>query len=221
MKDYIFGINCNGVSISVTQISIDSDQAVYDYICNVSLKSTWNGNGSYEVSIVNKDNIRGMKVDNWRITKAWIGYDWGSSDAWLIMEDSDGVETCNIMSGQDRGSASTNGFSIPCLTRTIFTKAQQIIRDYPNAKVCNAINKLEESEKNLDIDYLKKRYNESLKQTDEDSIETIQYCFSKIVDYIKEYNQVIDILKELEDERSKQTLKDITSKCKNLLDKFR
>lgn len=60
MSECIFGIKCNGVSIDVSQISIDDDQSGFDNICYVSLKDSWNGNGTYDVSIINKDYIQGM-----------------------------------------------------------------------------------------------------------------------------------------------------------------
>ena len=99
MNDCILGIKCNGVSISVTQITIDENQSKFDYICNVSLKESNNGNGTYDISIINKDYIQGMPVSTWKINKAWISYDWGGSLAKLIMEDAEGNETCVITAG--------------------------------------------------------------------------------------------------------------------------
>ena len=157
MEDYIFGIRCNGVSIQVSQISIDEDQSMFDYICNVSLKHFWKGNGTYDVSVVNKDYVHGMPVGKWRIKKAWIKYDWGESNAKLIMEDPDGSETCEFVADRQKGSYS--GFHVPSLVRAIFSKAQNIVSDYPNAKVCNAIAELKASKENLNIHYLKKYLN--------------------------------------------------------------
>ena len=69
MVECIFGIKCNGVSIQVNKISIDTDQSEYDYICNVSLRSSSNGNDTYDVSIINKDYIQGVPVGKWQIIK--------------------------------------------------------------------------------------------------------------------------------------------------------
>lgn len=113
MNDCIFGIKCNGVSIQVSPISIDDDQSKFDYICNVSLKDSWNGNGTYDVSIINKDYVQGMPIGKWRITKAWISYNWGDSFARLKMEDEYGNETCDITADNQSGSA--RGFHVPSL----------------------------------------------------------------------------------------------------------
>ena len=202
MEDYIFGIRCNGVSIQVSQISIDEDQSMFDYICNVSLKDSWKGNGTYDVSIVNKDYVHGMPVGKWRIKKAWINYNWGESNAKLIMEDPDGSETCELVADSQRGSYS--GFHIPSLVRAIFTKAQNIVRDYPNAKVCNAVAELKASKENLNIHYLKKYLN-SENNGDEKYISNIKYVLDKLAHHLTAYTTTRDLLK------------DITAECKHLL----
>lgn len=219
MNECIFGIKCNGVSISVTSISIDSDQSVYDYICNVSLKDSYNGNGTYDVSIVNKDYIQGMPVGKWRIKEAWISYDWGSSYSKLIMEDEDGNETDTIYADDQKGS--TSGFHLPSLTRTIFTKAQAVVRDYPNAKICNAIMELNESKKNFHLSYLIDRYKEALKEPDEKYIDFISFAADKIVNHLKIYKNTVEILEGNDDQRSVRLLKNITSECRHLLDSFK
>ena len=214
MEDYIFGIRCNGVSIQVSQISIDEDQSMFDYICNVSLKDSWNGNGTYDVSIVNKDYVHGMPVGKWRIKKAWINYNWGESNAKLIMEDPDGSETCELVADSQRGSSS--GFHIPSLVRAIFTKAQNIVRDYPNAKVCNAVAELKASKENLNIHYLKKYLN-SENNGDEKFISNIKYVLDKLAHHLTVYTTTRDLLSKEEDQRSKLLLKDITAECRHLL----
>lgn len=218
MSDCIFGIKCNGVSISVSQISIDEDQSKFDYICNVSLKESYNGNGTYDVSIVNKDFIQGMPVGKWRIKEAWISYNWGSSYAMLIMEDEDGNETCDITADDQRGS--TSGFHVPSLARTIFTKAQEIVRDYPNARILNAVTDLDCSKKKLNVDFLKKCLNNEGKD-DESYLDDVEYVLNKLSDHLSLYKKTKDLLKGEEDQRSKQLLKNITSDCRHLLDNFK
>lgn len=218
MKDYFFGIKCNGVSIAVTQLSISDDRSAYDYICNVTLAQTWNGNGTYEISIVNKDNIQGMPVSDWRITKACIRYWWGDSVAILKMEDAQGNETSEIVATTDRGSASS--FDVPNMTRTIFTKAQQIVRDYPNAKVCNAVIELQESQKNINVPYLKDRYKDKLKESDIDFIDFIESGLSQLSKHLELFIQAKKLLIDLEDERSKLLLKNITTDCRNILNQL-
>lgn len=78
MADCILGIKCNGVSMKIDSLEIDANQAAYDYICNVMLAVESNGNGRYDISIVDKDFIQGFSIGEWRITKAWIIFNWGS-----------------------------------------------------------------------------------------------------------------------------------------------
>lgn len=219
MNECYFGIKCNGVSISVTQISIDSEQSEYDYICNVSLKDSNNGNGTFDVSIINKDYIQGMPVGKWRIKKAWISYNWGASYAQLIMEDEDGNETNTIQADIQKGSAS--GFHLPSLAMTIFTKAQEIVRDYPNAKICNAILELNESKKHLHLSYYMQKYKEARNEPDEQYIDFIRFVANEISEYLNVFKQTAEILKECEDQRSVRLLKDITSDSRKLLKCFR
>jgi len=219
MDECNFGIKCNGVSISVSQISIDSDQSEYDYICNVSLKESYNGNGTYDVSIINKDYIQGMPVGKWRIKEAWISYDWGSSYSKLIMEDEDGNETNTIYADDQKGSAS--GFHLPSLARTIFTKAQEIVRDYPNAKICNAIMELNESKKHFNLSYHKNRYKEVLNKPDQEFIDFMVFAANNISEYLKVYKTTAKLLENNDDQRSVRLLKDITSECRHLLECFK
>ena len=219
MDECIFGIKCNGVSISVNKISIDSDQSAYDYICNVSLKDSYNGNGTYDVSIINKDYIQGMPVGKWRIKEAWITYDWGSSYARLIMEDEDGNETNTIDADDQKGS--TSGFHLPSLARTIFTKAQEVVRDYPNAKICNAIMEWNNSKKDFNLSYHINRYKEVSNGPDEEYIDFMNYVANKISNHLNVFKQTAELLKKYDDQRSVRLLKDITSDCRKLLKGFR
>lgn len=213
MDDYIFGIRCNGVSIEVSLISVDEDQSKFDYICNVFLKHSCNGNGTYDISIVNKDNIPGMAVGKWRIKKAWIRFNWGCSESKLIMEDSDGSETCELVADRQKGSAS-GFFNVPSLARTIFSKAQSIARDYPNAKVYNAVAALQESK--CSLRFVKK----DLSCQDDGSekyISNIESVLRQLAQYLNVYKTTRDLLSKEEDQRSELLLKDITAECRHLL----
>ena len=221
MDECIFGIKCNGVSINVTQISIDSDQSSYDYICNVSLRNSWNENGSYEISIINKDYIQGMPVGKWRIKKTWISYTWGNSYSYLVMEDEEGNETCDIIADTQDGSKSSKGFSIVSLTRAIFTKAQAIVRDFPNAKICNAIMELNESKKDFNLSYHMNRYKEVLNKSDKYFLDFMEFAANNISKHLKVYKATAELLEENDDQRSVRLLKDITSECRNMLKNFR
>lgn len=219
MSDCIFGIKCNGVSISVSQISIDEDQSKFDYICKVSLKDSYNGNGTYDVSIINKDFIQGMPVGKWRIKEAWISYDWGNSYARLIMEDEDGNETCDITADDQKGS--TSGFHVPSLARTIFTKAQEIVRDYPNALICTSIIELHKSQKSLNVDFLKNCVKRGKDNGDEEYVDSIVYVLGELSNHLEVYNKTKELLEKQDDIRSKQLLRDVVSDCKKLLESFK
>lgn len=219
MDECILGIKCNGVSISISQITIDKDQSIFDYICNVSLKNSWNGNGTYDVSIINKDYIQGMPIGKWYIKKAWITFNWGDSKAWLIMEDEEGNETCEVVADEQRGSA--GGFHVPSLAKTIFTKAQEIIRDYPSAKIYNAIMELNTSKKNFNLSYYKERYDEMLTKSDEAYINFIAFLSKRVSDHLCVFKKTMELLQALDDPRSKKMLKTIMSDCRHLLDNFK
>lgn len=219
MSDCIFGIKCNGLSISVSQITIDDDQSNFDYICNVSLKNSWNGNGEYDVSIINKDYIQGMQVGKWRITKARIYYDWVDSRANFKMEDEDGNETCNIIAGIQRRTV--NGYDVASSARAIFTKAQEIVRDYPNAKICSSIIELQNSKIMLNLENLKDYLKKSKVKGDEEYNDAVSYVIGKLSNHLDIYNHTKEMLQNQDDVRSKQLLKDIVSDCKNLLDRFK
>ena len=55
MADCILGIKWNGVSMKMDTLEINVDHTAYDYICNVMLAMESNGNGRYDISIVDKD----------------------------------------------------------------------------------------------------------------------------------------------------------------------
>lgn len=213
----IFGIKCNGVSINASQISIEDDQSKYDYICNVSLKKFWNGNGTYDVSIINKDFIQGMPVGKWRIKEAWISFSWGDSTARLIMEDENGVETYDIEADTQKGSASGSGFDIASFARTIFTKAQEIVRDYPNAEIFNALMELKKSQISS---YLINKHKEVSNKSNEEYINFFESASSEISKYLKAFKATENLLDKSDDLRSKQLLKNIKSDCRKLLDSF-
>lgn len=219
MSECIFGIKCNGVSISVNQISIDSDQSGYDYICNVSLKNSSNGNGTYDVSIINKDYIQGMPVGKWRIKNASIFFNWGTSSSYFVMEDEDGNESIEIKAGEQKGS--TSGFDLPSLTRAIFTKAQEVVRDYPNAKVYNFVSNYYKSSKDLNIDYFLRTASRKDYKSDDEYIGFIEYATSKLNPHLKVYKETIELLSVCEDTRTENLIKEIKTDCLSIISHFK
>ena len=159
-----------------------------------------------------------MPVGKWRIVRTWISYDWGDSFAKLIMEDEESNETSEIIADNQKGSVS--GFNIPSLVKSIFTKAQAVVRDYPNANICNAIMELNESKKHFNLPYLKKRYQDVLKEPDEEYIDFICFATDRISKHLEVYKTTAELLEDNDDQRSIRLLKDITSDCRHLLESF-
>jgi hypothetical protein len=222
MSDYICGIKYFGDSIIVSETPIGSDLMKFDYICTVSLKTDDNDNRTYDVSIVNKDNVSGMPVGKWRIKKAKIYKDWGRSISYLIMEDEQGIETSIIKACEkDGGTKSRETVSFSFLTRAIFDKAQEIVQNYTNAKICNAIMELNKTKKSFNLSYHIKRYKEVSIKSDKEYIDFMELTANDITKYIKVYKTTADLLQKSDDPRSKQLLKDITSDCTKLLKCFR
>ena len=137
MADCILGIKCNGVSMKIDTLEIDGDQTAYDYICNVMLAVESNGNGRYNISIVDKHFIQGFPIGEWRITKAWIFFNWGFAEAKYVMSDKNGNLTHEIIASRQKGSFS--GFSTITLTKSVFSSAQKIVCDYPSAPICDSV----------------------------------------------------------------------------------
>ena len=107
------------------------------------------------------------------------------------------------------------------LLRDDFTKAQEIVRDFPNAKVFNAIMKLNKSKKDFHLSYLIDRYKEVLAKTDEEYIDFMAYAANNISNYLSSFKEAKELLGGLDDLRSKKLLKDITSDCRHLLEIFK
>ena len=218
MSDYILGIRCNGVSMKIDTLTIESDQAGYDYICNVNLSHSWNGNGTYDVSIVNKDYVQGMPIGKWRIIKAWIEYNWVTSWAYLKMIDDNGNETDAIMASSEKRAASLSVSQI----RTIFTKAQEVVSVYPSASVCNAVmefNKLcnKINPKSIKESCRKYIHKEPYYTKTEDFLDSMGCWAGYISDLLKKYKEVKALISGIEDPRSEQLLTCITEDSKKLL----
>lgn len=214
LQQLIFGIKVNGVSFKIDTLNIESDQTIYNYICNVILVDSFNGNGSYDVTIVNNNLIPGCPIGKWKILSASIKFDWGTSYAWFILVDEKGQETRRILTSSQRGS--NYGFSVEYLTRSIFPKAQQIVSEFPSASIYNAYNEFNESKP--DPDRLK-RYLE--KTEADDCIEYfIDNTLDKMRDYLINYKKFTSLLIESEDLRSKSLLIKATEECQKVITYF-
>ncbi len=222
-NSYIFGIKKFGETIIVSENVDNSDLNAFEYLCQVSLKSSGNDNYTYDVSIVNKNMVLGMPIGKWIIKKGEIHIYLVNSFYTLTMSDDQGKDSSIIVGRTEKvGSRTTEKASIVFLTRAIFTKAQEIVRDYPDAMVCNAIMELEKSKQNFNLSYHINRYNEVINKGDNVSyIDFMEFAANDILKYIKKFKEAADLLKKYDDQRSMRLLKDITSECRRLLDCFK
>lgn len=216
MADCILGIRCNGVSIKIDTLQFESDQSEYDYICNVNLSSSSNGNGTYNISIVNKDLAQGFPIGKWRITKAYIAFDWGKSVAKFIITDENGNETKPLTASQQRGTASSEGFNTNSLARSIFAKAQMVISEYPSAAICDAVIEFDEQSSDYTWRYIKESFSKGGRNA-EQYIELIGYLSKKVAEYTNSYKRLKEILELNDDPKAKQLLIKINNDCRNVL----
>lgn len=216
MKNYIYGIKSEGVSIEVTRLSINDDQSSFDYICNVLLSYERDGNGEYDVSITNKDFVKGMSIGNWRIIEAEISYDWGSSYGKIRMVDKDGNKT-DLINVVQRVGSKNKDFSIPIIIEAIFTEVQKIVRDYPNALICNEVFKFQKFK--MDVENVYKFLKKPQKGSD-NYIDYFANVTERVSKFLNEYKNIRNLLADKEDERSKILLESITLECKDILDRL-
>ncbi len=218
INEYIIGIKSNKSSMKIDNLTIDDDQSEYDYICTASLKKIPQGNGRYDISIVNKKRVQGMRIGKWRITRAWIFYNWGSSRAWLRMSDRFGEETGDILASEQKGTASQIGFNVEGLVRSIFIKAQEISIEYASAKIYDAVALFNRSNDSSSNYYKDRFYREQTKR--DEYIHFLHDLSKSIYNYLDLYEKVVKMLQECKDQKSKQLLIKIKSDCRAHLNKY-
>lgn len=211
MADCILGIKCNGVSMDILTLRIDSDQTPYDYICNVSQSGDCNGNGTYDISIIDKNFSKGFNIGGWRITKAWISYDWGNSEAKFVMVDKNGDETYEIIASSEGGSRSSIGYDTDSLARSIFIKARNVVIDYPSANIYNAISKFKNLSSNNQWKYIRDRHKEVGKI--DEYLDFLEYATGKINEYLIVYKEVKTLLENSDDSKSPLLLEQLPKDC--------
>ncbi len=212
-QECILGIKLNGVSFNIDLLDIKDDQSVYDFICNVNPSSHYNGNGSFIISIINHNLIKGLPLGSWILLEGGIWYDWGTSESYFYLLDKDGVKTKRIFAASSRGSAS--GFKIENLTRAIFSKAREVVEEFPSSSVYNAF-----------VDFMDKKRRPSKsdihkfleEKSDSDIIEQFQSKTLKLYShYLQRYSDLIKILSEYDDERSKRLINVASKECSNTI----
>ena len=220
MADCILGIKCNGVSMKIDTLEIDADQTAYDYICNVMLAMESNGNGRYDISILDKDFIQGFSIGEWRITKAWIIFNWGFAEAKYVMSDKDGYYTHEIIASRQKGSFS--GCSTSTLAKSIFTSAQKVVCDYPSAPICDSVMALDSMIAVLNPPTIKERYKKYQRKDayytkTEDFLDSIGYWAKEISELVSKYKDVTKELSDVDDPRAEQLITRTTEDCKNVI----
>ena len=146
-RQSILGVKVNGTTFILTTLNEGDDQSSYDYIVNTSNSSYNNGNGSFSITILNKDFEKGLPINNWTLLEGTITFNWGDSDCYFVLIDENGERTKNIFACSGRGSSA--GFNIENLTRSIFPKARDIIAEYPSARIYNTIDEFNKQGKKL------------------------------------------------------------------------
>lgn len=210
-KDYNFGVIIDGSSFRLENLQPLSNRNKYNYFCNVSRVGYFNGNGSYDITITDKDFNRGCPVGKWKIVSGKIHYCWVSISSHFVLMDECGRETCEIMAYK-QNTPQYQGYDIEALTRAIFSKAIEIVSRFPSSEIYNAYQEF--------MDYKINEYdikNYIYNSTKSESIESFFYkSFPKLIGYSDKYNKIHDML-DPDDERSKPLLIEIEDKMYDFL----
>ena len=206
--------------MKIDTLEIDADQTAYDYICNVMLAVESNGNGRYDISILDKDFIPGFSIGEWRITKAWIIFNWGFAEAKYVMSDKDGYYTHEIVASRQKGSFS--GFSTSTLAKSIFSSAQKVVCDYPSASICDSVMALDSMIAVLNPQNIKERYKKYQRKDTyytktEDFLDSMGYWAKEISDLVSKYKDVTKELSDVDDPRAEQLITRTTEDCKKVI----
>lgn len=210
-KDYNFGVIIDGSSFRLENLQPLSNRNKYNYFCNVSRVCYFNGNGSYDITITDKDFNRGCPVGKWKIVSGKIHYCWVSISSRFVLMDEYGRETCEIMAYK-QNTPQYQGYDIEALTRAIFSKAVEIISRFPSSEIYNAYKEF--------MDYKINEYDIKEYIYKETKSESIGYLFNKsfpkLLGYSDKYNKIHDML-DPDDERSKPLLIEIEDKMYDFL----
>lgn len=201
MEDsYILGIKRNGVSLKIDTLTFEADQSGYEYISNINRVSRSGGNGQYNITVTDHNLNQGCPIGNgWKLISGNIYYYWSEAYAYFILSDEHGVKTKEILASQEKTPLS-KGYNIDALAKSIFFKAQEIVLQFPSASIYNAY-----------MDFVDKKPKYHLGVIDrEGNSETVQGFingnYERIVNYIDKYNELLQLLSDLEDPKCEQLL---------------
>ena len=200
MEDsYILGIKRNGVSLKIDTLTFEADQSGYEYISNIDRVLNNGGNGKYNITISDHNLIQGCPIGNgWVLLSGYISYNWNKTSAYFILSDAKGEKTQILASNQI--TPANVDFNIDIMAKSIFRKAQEIILQFPSASIYNAY-----------TDFFEKKPKSHLGVINRESCsDTVQGFingnYKRIVDYIDKYEQLLQLLSDLEDPKCKQLL---------------
>lgn len=211
-KDYNFGISFNGPSFKFDKLSPLSNSYMYNYFCNVSRVSHYNGNGTYDVTITDSHFKRGCPVGKWKIVSGKIEYCWVSMTSSLVMMDEYGRETIKIIAQVQKVRQYHQDYDIESVTRAIFSKAVEISSRFPSSEIYNAYKKFMDCI--INDEYVKVFKDKETKS------ESIEYFFDESLPKIKKYFELYTDIHNLlnpEDEYCKPLLVEIEDKMYNFL----
>lgn len=222
MKDYLLGVQEFGNSIVVSETSINMQLSGYTCLCQVKLSESDNDNLRYTVSIVDKGDASGFPIGEWKLVSGSISKYWGRSWSYLELKDKEGVETSSIEAySVDVGSRSRQIIPMSMYVQAMFTKAQEIVRDYPNATIFNAINKINIFRNNFEVSSSLYSRKKTSKESDEKYMEYMKFVSENISKYLNLFKQAYSLLEECEDERKNNLIKTITSDFILFMEEFK
>lgn len=212
--EYSFGITIDGPCFKLDNLSSVPNKQIYDYFCNVTRISSYNGNGVYNVTIIDKLFNQGCPIGKWKLISGKIRYNWGNIMSSFVLMDENGEKTNEIEAHKDVFPRTQTYNAIEPLTRAIFSKAIEIVSRFQSSEVYNTYQKFMSESIPL---YAIQEYANSHTKT-----ETIKYFFDECVfslqKYYNEYTKLCKLM-DLEDERNKPLLVDIADKMYNFLGK--
>ena len=201
--DFIFGIQINDGLCKTKTLDANSDISIYDFICYAVLINSNNGNGTYNIKIRSKDSVSSQKLHGWIFDSADFSYNWGSAGSSFKLIDKDHVVTERILAASQKGSQSSEGFDEIWLIKQIFPKALEIIEKFPSAEVYNLYTEL-----NRITSYSMPSF-----YKDKDHKQIVERFIERTIpassEYLKYYNRIIYILSSMNNERSKELLKEV------------
>lgn len=222
MKDYLLGVQKYGDSIVVSESSINMSLSDYICLCQVTLSDDYNDNLEYNVSIIDKGNTSAFQIGEWTLVSGSISKNWGRSRSYLKLKDKEGVETPFIEAyDADVGTKGSKIIPMSTYVKEMFTKAQEIVRHYPNAIIFNAINKINIFRRNFEVSSGFHSRKNSSKESDEKYIEYMKFASDNISKYLELFKQAYSFLEECEDERKNNLIKTITSDFILFIEKFK